>query len=72
MAERDLARRSALMGGVMDAPHAHRAHERTEHLMPLMVAAGAAVNPDGTAAPGRKVFEDCVMGGMSLSAYLFE
>jgi aromatic ring-opening dioxygenase catalytic subunit (LigB family) len=47
------------------APSAHDAHPREEHLIPLMVAAGAA-----GADPGKKVYEDRVMGA-ALSAYKF-
>jgi aromatic ring-opening dioxygenase catalytic subunit (LigB family) len=69
----DPARRAELLSTIMTAaPHARRAHRPHEHLLPLLVAAGAAVNPDGSAAVGRKVYEDCVLGTMSLSAYLFQ
>ena len=47
------------------APAARIAHPREEHLLPLMVAAGAA-----SADAGVKVFGDRVMGA-SLSAYRF-
>lgn len=47
------------------APHARLAHPREEHLLPLMVAAGAA-----GADLGRKIFSDRVMG-VTVSAYRF-
>ncbi len=48
------------------APSAHIAHPRAEHLMPLMVAAGAA-----GADPGTPAFSGTVLG-MRISAYHFE
>jgi len=48
------------------APHAAYAHPREEHLMPLMVAAGA-----GGTAPGRQIFSDEPMAA-ALSAYRFD
>ena len=69
----DVAERTRLLASIMTlAPNAKRAHTRTEHLIPLLVAAGAAVNPDGSAAVGKKIYEGCVMESMSLAAYLFE
>jgi aromatic ring-opening dioxygenase catalytic subunit (LigB family) len=47
------------------APAARSAHPREEHLMPLLVAAGA-----GAQAPGSKIFTDRVMGA-TVSAYRF-
>jgi aromatic ring-opening dioxygenase catalytic subunit (LigB family) len=47
------------------APHARLAHPREEHLLPLMVATGAAGEDFG-----RKVFSDRVMG-VTVSAYQF-
>lgn len=47
------------------APHARLAHPREEHLLPLMVAAGAAGDDSG-----RKIFSDRVMG-VTVSAYQF-
>lgn len=41
------------------APAARAAHPREEHLLPLMVAAGAA-----GADPGRRVFRDDVLGAV--------
>jgi aromatic ring-opening dioxygenase catalytic subunit (LigB family) len=46
------------------APDARRAHPEEEHLLPLMVAAGAAGND-----PGKRVFHDRV--GAALSGYRF-
>ena len=48
-----------------EAPAARRAHPREEHLMPLLVAAGAA-----GAERGERVFTDVVMGHR-VSAYRF-
>jgi aromatic ring-opening dioxygenase catalytic subunit (LigB family) len=48
------------------APHAAFAHPREEHLLPLMVAAGAAPN-----SRGRLVFRDCPMGAV-ISAYRWD
>ncbi len=47
------------------APAARQAHPREEHLLPLMVAAGAADSD-----PGEKVFTDRVMGA-TISAFRF-
>ncbi|OYU71085.1 MAG: dioxygenase [Alphaproteobacteria bacterium PA2] len=47
------------------APHAREAHPREEHLLPLMVAAGAA----GTDI-GRRTYSDH-LGGKAVSAYQF-
>jgi aromatic ring-opening dioxygenase catalytic subunit (LigB family) len=47
------------------APGARLAHPREEHLLPLMVAAGAAGGD-----PGKKLFQDRVMGA-TVSAYGF-
>jgi len=43
------------------APYARQVHPREEHLIPLMVAAGAAGND-----PGRCVFQDQVMGATAV------
>jgi aromatic ring-opening dioxygenase catalytic subunit (LigB family) len=48
-----------------DAPGGRAAHPREEHLLPLHVVAGAAGD-----APGRRVFEDRVLGSVQ-SAFLF-
>jgi 4,5-DOPA dioxygenase extradiol len=69
----DVAERNRRLSSIMTlAPHAKRAHPTADHLLPIVMAAGAAVNPDGTAAVGKKVFEGCVVDTMSLAAYLFE
>ncbi len=57
--------RSAQLARWTDAPSARFCHPREEHLLPLMVAAGAAENETG-----RKVFEDVVMGA-KVSAFEF-
>lgn len=57
--------RDEALGRWSQAPEARFAHPREEHLLPLMVAAGAA----GTDR-GRKVFEDEVMGSV-VSAFRF-
>lgn len=48
-----------------EAPFAAYAHPREEHLLPLMVAAGA-----GGEAPGKRIFTDEPMGA-AISAYRF-
>jgi aromatic ring-opening dioxygenase catalytic subunit (LigB family) len=48
------------------APFAAYAHPREEHLIPLMVAAGA-----GGEAPGKRIFSDEPMGAV-ISAYRFD
>jgi aromatic ring-opening dioxygenase catalytic subunit (LigB family) len=52
----DPAGRDAALARWDEAPHAREAHPREEHLLPLMVAAGAA-----TGEPGRIAFRDTVM-----------
>lgn len=47
------------------APAARACHPREEHLLPLMVAAGAA-----RSEPGRRVFHDLI-GGKAMSGYSF-
>jgi aromatic ring-opening dioxygenase catalytic subunit (LigB family) len=42
------------------APEARFAHPREEHLLPLMVAAGAAAGE-----PGVRVFNDTIMGAVT-------
>lgn len=49
-----------------NAPYASLAHPRPEHLIPLMVAAGA-----GGDAPGRRIFRDEPMGA-AISAFRFD
>ncbi|MBX3485724.1 class III extradiol ring-cleavage dioxygenase [Phenylobacterium sp.] len=52
----DPAARDAALARWDEAPHAREAHPREEHLLPLMVAAGAAQGD-----PGRVAFRDTVM-----------
>ena len=63
--ESPAAERSALLTGWREAPFAAFAHPREEHLIPLMVAAGA-----GGDAPGTRIFGDEPMGA-AISAYRF-
>jgi aromatic ring-opening dioxygenase catalytic subunit (LigB family) len=58
--------RNALLTNWRSAPFAEYAHPREEHLIPLMVAAGAGGN-----APGKRVFTDEPMGA-KISAYRFD
>jgi aromatic ring-opening dioxygenase catalytic subunit (LigB family) len=60
------AERNALLTGWREAPFAAFAHPREEHLIPLMVAAGA-----GGEAPGRRIFGDEPMGA-AIGAYRFD
>ena len=63
--ESPAAERIALLTGWREAPFAAFAHPREEHLIPLMVAAGA-----GGDAPGTRIFGDEPMGA-AISAYRF-
>ncbi len=65
VAQADPAERAKQLQQWADAPSGRFSHPREEHLLPLMVAAGAA-GPD----QGEKVFEDDVLT-MVLSAYRF-
>ena len=58
--------RNALLTGWRNAPFAAYAHPREEHLLPLMVAAGA-----GGEAPGVRTFRDEPMNA-AISAYRFD
>ncbi|MGA2888929.1 MAG: class III extradiol ring-cleavage dioxygenase [Terracidiphilus sp.] len=58
--------RASLLKEWRNAPFAAYAHPREEHLIPLMVAAGA-----GGDAPGRRIFGDEPMGA-AISAYRFD
>jgi aromatic ring-opening dioxygenase catalytic subunit (LigB family) len=60
------APRDALLANWRQAPFATFAHPREEHLIPLMVAAGA-----GGEAPGKRIFTDEPMGA-AISAYRFD
>jgi aromatic ring-opening dioxygenase catalytic subunit (LigB family) len=53
----DPARRDQLLSTWATAPEARFAHPREEHLLPLMVAAGA-----GEGEPARRVYSNAVMG----------
>jgi aromatic ring-opening dioxygenase catalytic subunit (LigB family) len=57
--------RDTLLSHWRDAPFAAYAHPREEHLIPLMVAAGAGGN-----AAGKRIFTDEPMGA-AISAYRF-
>jgi len=61
----DPAARAAKLAAWADAPHARDAHPREEHLLPLMVAAGAAGDD-----PGRRTYADH-LGGKALSGFQF-
>jgi aromatic ring-opening dioxygenase catalytic subunit (LigB family) len=63
--ERDPTARNAKLTAWADAPSARAAHPREEHLLPLMVVAGAGGND-----VGRRVFHD-VIGGKAISGYAF-
>jgi len=65
-AESPLAERTTLLTDWRKAPFATYAHPREEHLIPLMVAAGAGSN-----APGKHIFGDEPMDA-ALSAYRFD
>jgi len=58
--------RATLLENWRQAPFAAYAHPREEHLMPLMVAAGA-----GGDAPGKQIFSGEPMGA-AISAYRFD
>lgn len=58
--------RNALLQKWRSAPFAEYAHPREEHLIPLMVAAGA-----GGDEPGKRIFTDEPMGAQ-ISAYRFD
>ena len=59
------AERARLLSQWDKAPAARASHPREEHLLPLMVVAGAAGDD-----PGRRVFRDRVMGA-TVSAFAF-
>jgi aromatic ring-opening dioxygenase catalytic subunit (LigB family) len=65
-AESPAPERATLLTGWREAPFAAYAHPREEHLIPLMVAAGA-----GGEAPGKRIFGDEPMGA-AISAYRFD
>jgi aromatic ring-opening dioxygenase catalytic subunit (LigB family) len=57
--------RAARLTQWQQAPHARFSHPRPEHLLPLMVAAGASE------APGRRVYNERVLGSM-ISGFRFD
>ena len=63
--EPDVEKREAALSAWQQAPHARTCHPREEHLIPLMVAAGA-----GAADPGSKVFEGRIPN-VTISAFRF-
>lgn len=64
--EQPAEERAVRLMGWRQAPSATYAHPREEHLMPLLVAAGA-----GGQGPGRRIFGDEPMGA-AISAYRFD
>ncbi|MGO8759302.1 MAG: DODA-type extradiol aromatic ring-opening family dioxygenase [Terracidiphilus sp.] len=60
------AERTSLLAGWRTAPFAEFSHPREEHLIPLLVAAGA-----GGDAPGKRIFSDEPMGA-AISAFRFD
>ena len=65
LCEAPIAEREAALARWSSAPHARLCHPREEHLLPLMVAAGA-----GADDPGRQVFSDKIWG-KAVSAFHF-
>jgi aromatic ring-opening dioxygenase catalytic subunit (LigB family) len=63
--ESPASERASLLTGWRSAPFAAYAHPREEHLIPLLVAAGA-----GGEGPGARIFTDEPMGA-AISAYRF-
>lgn len=59
------AERAARLARWAEAPHARACHPREEHLLPLMVASGAAAKEQG------RVAWEGTMAGLKLSAHLF-
>ena len=64
--ESPAAERDALLTDWREAPFAAYSHPREEHLIPLLVAAGA-----GGGAPGTRIFTDEPMGA-AISAFRFD
>jgi aromatic ring-opening dioxygenase catalytic subunit (LigB family) len=64
--ESPAAQRDEMLRHWQNAPYASFAHPRPEHLIPLMVAAGA-----GGEAPGERIFRDEPMGA-AISAFRFD
>ena len=65
-AESPAPQRDAMLREWQDAPYARFSHPREEHLVPLLVAAGA-----GGEAVGKRIFSDAPMGAV-ISAYRFD
>jgi len=65
MLQVDSASRSQRLLDWEDAPAARIAHPREEHLLPLMVAVGAAEADRAV----RIYHEDAFMGGLAVSSY---
>jgi len=59
--------RNRLLGDWQNAPSARAAHPREDHLIPLMVAAGAAEAEAGV----RVYHEDAFFGGITVSSFRF-
>jgi aromatic ring-opening dioxygenase catalytic subunit (LigB family) len=66
LGDRDTQQRWNNLAQWSKAPAARQAHPREEHLLPLMVAAGAAAD-----VAGERVFTDKVMRGARISGYRF-
>ncbi|UWZ85358.1 DODA-type extradiol aromatic ring-opening family dioxygenase [Occallatibacter riparius] len=64
--ESSAPQRNEMLRYWQNAPNASFAHPRAEHLIPLMVAAGA-----GGEAPGKRIFHDQPMGA-AITAYRFD
>ncbi len=65
--ETDPEKRRALLLNWTAAPAAREAHPREEHLLPLMVAVGAALGEAAT----RVYHEEALLGGLVVSSYGF-
>ena len=59
---RDAAEREARLADWANAPGARTAHPRSEHLLPLMVAAGAGVEDRGSRTYSDRIFGKAVSG----------
>lgn len=59
--------RARLLVNWADAPAARQAHPREDHLLPLMVAAGAAEDAAAT-----RIYQDDFRGSIRLSSYRFD
>jgi aromatic ring-opening dioxygenase catalytic subunit (LigB family) len=67
LAETDFEKRAFALASWEAAPSARQAHPREDHLLPLMVAVGAA----GADVATRVYHEDTFFGGLSVSSYMF-